>query len=120
MISLQVNMKSFKEKCVVKVFGYEMILRSAKKNGNEDKKANEGDDEAKADNDKEADEGGIELISRTEVLWLEYLEVGPPEMIPLVPSNSRPDDLEEVVTTDEWNLRLKEDCKYSIWFIIQI
>ena len=68
MISLQVNVKSFKEKRVVKVFGYEMILRSAKKNGNEEKKANEGDDEAEADNDKEADEGGIELISRTEVL----------------------------------------------------
>ena len=68
MISLQVNVKSFKEKRVVKVFGYEMILRSAKKNGNAEKKANEGDDEAKADNDKETDEGGIELISRTEVL----------------------------------------------------
>ena len=116
MISLQVNVKSFKEKRVVKVFGYEMILRSAKKNGNAEKKANEGDDEAKADNDKEADEGGIELISRTEVLWLEYLEVDSLEMIPLVPSNTGPDDLEEVVTSDNWDLWLKQDCKNSIWF----
>ena len=58
-------MKSLQDKRVVTLFGYEMILRSAKKNGIEEKKANEGDDEAKADNDKEADEGGIELISRT-------------------------------------------------------
>ena len=47
MISLQVNVKSFQEKRVVTLFGYEMILRSAKKNGNEEK-VNEGDDEAEA------------------------------------------------------------------------
>ena len=76
MISLQVNVKSFKEKCVVKVFGYEMILRSEKK-GNLDKEeeVNEGKDEAEAENDKdkEADEGDTELIIRTEILLLKYL-----------------------------------------------
>ena len=80
-----------------------MILRSEKK-GNLDKEeeVNEGKDEAEAENDKdkEADEGDIELITRTEVLSLEYSEVDPLEMIPLVPANSGPDDLEEVVTSD--------------------
>ena len=66
-------MKSFQEKRVVTVFGYEMILRSAKKNGNEEENVNEGDDEAEAENDKEADEGDIELIIRTEILLLKCL-----------------------------------------------
>ena len=118
MISLQVNVKSFQEKCFVTVFGYEFHFScSAKKKGNEEEEeANEGGNEAKADNDKEADEGGIELISRSEVLWLEYLEVDPLEMIPLVPSNTGPDDLEEVVTDDNWELWFKQDCKNSTWF----
>ena len=66
-------MKSFQEKRVVTLFGYEMILRSAKKNGNEEENVNEGDDEAEAENDKEADEGDIELIIRTEILLLKCL-----------------------------------------------
>ena len=42
------------------------------------------------------------MITRTEVLSLEYSEVDPLEMmmIPLVPANSGPDDLEEVITSD--------------------
>ena len=79
MISLQVNVKSFKEKRVVTVFGYKIQLTcSATKEGNEeeeegdesddeekeenDEEANEVDDKAEAGNDKEADEGAIVLI----------------------------------------------------------
>ena len=61
MISLQVNVR-FREKCVVTVFGHEIILRSATKKGNQEEDENElrvddGDDENEAENDKERDEG---------------------------------------------------------------
>ena len=48
-------------------------------------------------NDEEADEGESGLVS-TEVLPSKYLEVDQLEMRELAPSNSGPDDLEEVVT----------------------
>ena len=52
----------FREKCVVTVFGHEIILRSATKKVNKGEDENElrvddGDDENEAENDKEADEG---------------------------------------------------------------
>ena len=47
--------------------------------------------------DEEADEGDSGLVS-TEVLPSKYLEVDQLEMRELAPSNSGPDDLEEVVT----------------------
>ena len=58
----------FREKCVVTVFGHEIILRSATKKVNKGEDENQervddGDDENEAKNDKDADEGDIEFIS---------------------------------------------------------
>ena len=139
MISLQVNVKSFKEKRVVTVFGYKIQLTcSARKEGIEEEdedykeededyeeededyeeededyeeEGGEVDDGEGVENDKEADEGDRKLITRAEDLSLEYLEVDLHEMIPLVPSNREPDDLKEVVISDNWDLWLKQDCR---------
>ena len=100
-------MKSFQEKRVVTVFGYKIQLTcSATKEGIEEEdedneeEGGEVNDGEEDENDKEADEGDRELITRTEVLSLEYLEVDLHEMRELVPSNRGPDDLEKVVISD--------------------
>ena len=80
MISPQVNVKSFQEKRVVTVFGYEIILRSTKKKGNEEEEDEdegnrkvvemsvEGEDKSEADNEKDADEGDMVLFLKVKGL----------------------------------------------------
>ena len=59
MISLQVNVRSFQEKRVVTVLGFEMIIRSAKQKGNEEEDENEEKTDEGDDEDEEANEGDM-------------------------------------------------------------
>jgi len=86
----QVNVKSFQEKRVVNLFGYEIRLScSGRKKGNEeveekDEKADENYNENEAENDEVADEE-VDLLQMR------------PMAFPTVSGN---DDLEEVITND--------------------
>ena len=86
-------MKSFKEKRVVTVFGYEIQLTcSATKKGSEEKE----------EDHEERDRGDMTINNKNLNLIMKYLlEVDQLEMRELLPSNSEPDNLEEVVTKSD-------------------
>ena len=52
-------MRSFQEKRVVTVLGFEMIIRSAKQKGNEEEDENEEKTDEGDDEDEEANEGDM-------------------------------------------------------------
>ena len=80
----------FREKCVVTVFGHEIILRSATKKGSQEK-----------EEDHEERDRGDMIINNKNFIMKYLLEVDQLEMRELLPSNSEPDDLEEVVTKSD-------------------